>query len=247
MRPDIVNLRQFYSSRLGRKVKRRLRRLVRDYWPSGDGMHVVGLGYATPFLPLPNANPASRVIAVMPMVQGAMYWPIDSENHSVLVDEMRPPFMPSSLHRVLMVHSFEYLENPEECLKIWWQLLVPGGRLMVMVPNHHGLWGRFGSTPFASGLPHTLGSLRALLNAANFTVRDSRSALFAPPSEHPFWLGAFHALEGFGAMIASRMGGVLVVEAEKQIYASLRESNVTVKANAHWRPAAVGTSPKEQS
>ena len=246
MRPDIVNLRQFYSSRLGRKVKRRLRRLVRDYWASSDGLHMVGLGYATPFLPLPHANPSSRVIAVMPMVQGAMYWPIDSENHSVLVDEMRPPFMPSSLHRVLMVHSFEHLASADECLRIWWQLLVPGGRLMLMVPNRHGLWGRFGSTPFASGTPHTLGSLRAMLNAANFTVRDARSALYAPPSEHPFWLRAFHALEWLGALFGSRMGGILVVEAEKQIYASVRESNVTVKSKANWQPSTIGTSPKEQ-
>lgn len=246
MRPDIVNLRQFYSSQLGRKVKRRLRRLVRDYWPSGEGTHVVGLGYATPFLPLPRTNPSARVVAMMPMNQGAIYWPVDSENHSTLGDELRPPFMPSSLHRVLVVHAFEHLSAPEEWLAVWWQLLVPGGRLMLMVPNRHGLWSRVGRTPFAHGTPYTLHTLRAMLNAANFTVRDARSALYAPPSEHPFWLRIFHAIEWSGAMLASRMGGVLVIEAEKQIYAGIRPTLLATKPSAQWKPSAVSSSPKEQ-
>ncbi len=236
MRPDIVNLRQFYSSRLGRKVRRRLRRLVRDYWPEGRGLHIVGVGYTTDLLPLPNAPTQrdSRILALMPMAQGAIYWPVEDENHSVLGDEMRPPFTTASLHRVLMVHGFEHSAAAEELLQIWWQLLVPGGRLMVMVPNRHGLWARFGATPFATGTPYTLSSLRALFNGAGFTVRDVHSALFAPPSSHPFWLRAFHALEWLGAACFPRLGGVLVVEAEKQIYAGVRESSLSLRPARAW-------------
>jgi SAM-dependent methyltransferase len=245
MRPDIVNLRQFYSSRLGRKVKRRLRLLLRDYWPREPAMHVVGVGYATPLLPLPTAAPyaSARILALMPTPQGAIYWPVDDQNHSVLGDELRPPFMPSSLHRVVVVHGFEHTHAPDELLRIWWQLLVPGGRLMLMVPNRRGLWARFGSTPFASGTPYTLGALKELLNAANFTLRDARSALFTPPSTHPFWLRAFSAIEWLGAAFFSRMGGVLVVEAEKQIYAGVRDISATAKAKAKWQPASAMTSP----
>lgn len=249
MRPDIVNLRQFYSSRLGRKVKRRVRLLVRDYWPSEPTMHVVGVGYATPLLPLPTAvpNATCRILALMPAPQGAIYWPVDAENHSVLGDELRPPFMPSSLHRVVMLHGFEHTHAPDELLRIWWQLLVPGGRLLLMVPNRRGLWARFGGTPFTSGTPHTLGSLKELLNAAHFTMRDARSALFTPPSTHRFWLRGFSAIEWLGAAFFPRMGGLLVVEAEKQIYAGVRDGAATAKAKANWQAASAMTSPSAQA
>lgn len=246
MRPDIVNLRQFYSSRLGRKVKRRLRRVVRDYWPHEHGLHVVGIGYTTDLLPLPSA-PAykdSRILALMPTAQGAIYWPVDDANHSVLGDEMRPPFMPSSLHQVLMVHSFEYASAPDEVLRIWWQMLAPGGRLMVMVPNRHGLWSRFGKTPFATGTPYTISTLRELFNAAGFTLRDTRSAMFTPPSTHPLWLRCFSAIEWIGAACFPRVGGVLIVEAEKQIYAGVKESLLTTKLPRQWAQATAMSSPR---
>lgn len=240
MRPDIVNLRQFYSSRLGRKVKRRLRLMVRDDWPSETALHIVGVGYAVPLLPLPTAatNLSARILAFMPTPQGAIYWPVDAENHSVLGDELRPPFIPSSLHRVVMLHGFEHASAPDELLRIWWQLLVPGGRLMLMVPNRRGIWARFGGTAFATGTSYTLSTLKELLNAANFTLRDARSALFAPPSSHPFWLRAFNAIEWLGAAFCPRMGGVLVVEAEKQIYAGVRDVAAAAKAKANWQAAA---------
>lgn len=245
MRPDIVNLRQFYSSRLGRKVKRCLRRAVRDAWPEDAGLHNVGIGYATPLLPLPTASPnhTARIAAFMPTAQGAIYWPVDAENHSILGDELRPPFAPSTLHRVVMLHAFEHSSAPEDLLRIWWQLLVPGGRLLLVVPNRRGLWARFGATPFTSGTPYSLGALRELLNAASFTLRDARSALFAPPSTHPFWLRVFNPIEWLGAWCFPRLGGVLVVEAEKQIYAGVRASQAPAKARSKWQTATAMSSP----
>lgn len=245
MRPDIVNLRQFYSSRLGSKVKRRLRRFVRDHWPEENGLHIVGIGYANQLLPLPHADrPASRILSLMPVAQGAIYWPVHEANHSVLGDEMRPPFMPNSLHRVLMLHGFEHVNAPDELLRVWWQLLAPGGRLMLMLPNRRGLWARFGATPFATGTPYTLASAKALLNDAGFTVRDMRSALYTPPSSHPFWLSLFNIIEWIGAASFPRIGGVFVIEAEKQIYAGVRDTTVTAKAAVKWNPATALSSSK---
>ena len=247
MRPNIVNLRQFYSSPLGRKVRRRLRNLMSDYWKRGNGLVTVGLGYTTPLLPLPDAADAqARIIALMPIAQGAIYWPIDRENHSVLADEMRPPFMPSSLHRVLVAHGFEHVSTPDEYLRIWWQLLAPGGRLMLVVPNRRGLWARFGATPFAAGTPYTLATLKYLLNEAGFTVRDMRSALFTPPSTHPFWLTCFNAIEWLGAACFPRIGGVVVVEAEKQIYAGLREPRLPAIAQTKWVGASAMSSSRSE-
>ncbi len=247
MRPDIVNLRQFYSSQLGRKVKRRLRQLIRDLWPEGEGLHVVGIGYANQLLPLPRMAhyKNARIVALMPVAQGAIYWPVDDANHSVLADEMRPPFAPNSVHRILMVHGFEYASAPDELLNIWWQLLAPGGKLILIIPNRRGLWARFGATPFATGTPYTLSALKPLLNATNFTLSDARSALFYPPTAHPFWLQFFRPVEMFLGLIFPGMGGVLVVEAEKQIYAGVREAVVAAKPATSWAPAPVLSSPRD--
>lgn len=245
MRPDIITLRQFYSSRLGRNVRKRLRALVRDYWPHEAGLHIVGIGYTADLLPLPDAREQkdNRILALMPTLQGAIYWPVNEANHSALGDELRPPFAVSTLHRVLMVHAFEYVVSPDDLLRIWWQLLVPGGRLMVVVPNRHGIWARYGATPFSTGTPYTLSALRQLFNGAGFTLREMRSALFVPPSSHPFWLKLFSALEWIGSATFPRIGGVLVIEAEKQIYAGVRESALTVKLPRQWvaQPAMPST------
>lgn len=236
MRPDIVNLRQFYSSPLGRMVKRRLRRLLHSSLPHESGLRLAGVGYTTDLLPLPE-EPASRdslIVALMPSAQGAIYWPVDGENYSVLGDEMRPPFMPSSLNMVVMLHAFEYVNAPDELLRVWWHLLVPGGLLLLLVPNRRGLWARFGGTPFASGTPCMPGEIKYLLNSAGFTVRDIRSTLFCPPSSHPLWLHLFAVLEWLGSAFLPLVGGVLLVKAEKQIYAGALVSGMALKPIRQW-------------
>lgn len=242
MRPNIVNLRQFYSSPLGHRVKRRLRTMLREHWPENAGLHVVGVGYANQVLPLPGKDANARVLSLMPLAQGAIYWPVESANHSVLGDDMRPPFAPGSLHRVAMLHAFEHADAPEELLKIWWQLLVPGGRLVVMLPNRHGLWTRFGQTPLRTGDAYTLASIKQLLGDAGYTLRDVRSALFFPPSTHPFWVSVANLLEILGAAMFPRMGGLYFIEAEKQIYAGIREP-LAQKVVAALTPAPASAMP----
>jgi SAM-dependent methyltransferase len=238
MRPDIVNLRQFYSSRLGRQVKRRLAHLLREHWAMAGDETIVGIGYATPILRsfTRGEGKTGTVIALMPTAQGAIYWPIDGDNRSVLGDTMRPPFAVNSLSRILMVHAFEYAAAPDELLRITWQLLAPGGRLLLIIPNRHGLWASFGATPFAAGTPYTLARLKELLADAEFTLRDAGAGLFAPPSAHPFWLRTGTVIELLGRWCFPRFGGVLVIEAEKQIYAAIREP-VTVKPARNWAPS----------
>ncbi len=230
MRPNVVSLRQFYSSRLGRKVKQRLRQLVMEQWPDHAQEAIVGIGYALPVLRvLERAKPAS-LVALMPANQGAIYWPVHSENHSVLGDEMMPPFAAGTVHRVVMLHAFEHVAQPKELLQVYWQMLVPGGRLLLIVPNRRSYWASFGTTPFARGTPYSMSQIKELLADAQFTLRDHHTALFAPPTSHPMWLRAWRSLESLGRALAPGMGGVLIIDAEKQIYASIPEP----VAKAKW-------------
>jgi hypothetical protein len=50
MHNDVVDLRDFYETRLGQVTRHMIRRGVRTLWPDVRGQRVLGLGYATPYL-----------------------------------------------------------------------------------------------------------------------------------------------------------------------------------------------------
>ena len=50
MPSDVIDLRDFYQTGLGRVARRMIRRTIRGMWPDLHGMRLVGIGYATPFL-----------------------------------------------------------------------------------------------------------------------------------------------------------------------------------------------------
>ena len=233
MPSTVIQLRQFYASPLGRRVKQRLRQQVMACWGgSGAQETVVGLGYAVPLLRVLERSQPAALMAFMPAAQGAIYWPVHSENHSVLGDLLMPPFAPGSLHRVLMLHALEHVARPGELLNVYWQMLAPGGRLLMVVPNRRGYWANVDNTPFALGTPFSLGQLKELLAEARFTLSHVSDALYAPPTSRKMWLRLWPLLERLGRFCFPGMGGVLILEAEKQIYASIPEP---VK---DWVPAA---------
>jgi hypothetical protein len=90
------------------------------------------------------------------------------------------------------------------------------------VPNRGGMWARRDKTPFGFGRPYTLGQLEAQLKRHDFVPERHCAALFSPPSEKRFWLKSADMLESLGSRLpGQRGGGVLIVEASKQVYAPL--------------------------
>lgn len=227
MRPSVLQLRQFYSSRLGRSVKKRLRQRVRALWPELGNDTVLGIGYAPPLLRVLDRQAGGAIMALMPADQGAVYWPVHTDNRSVLGDELMPPLAPNRLERVLVVHAFEFLPRPDELLRVYWEMLSPGGRVLLIVPNRRGVWARLGATPFARGTPYSVAHLKELVAAAQFTLRDCTTSLYAR-SDSLWW-------EWLGRAIAPGWGGVIVLEAEKQIYAGI--SVPAESRRAMWKPA----------
>ncbi len=223
MRPSIVQLRQFYSSRLGRKVKQRLRLAVVERWAEQSEEPVIGIGYTPPIMRVLERSSNAPSLALMPANQGAIYWPVHSTNRSLLADELMPPFAPNTLHRVLMLHAFEHVVRPNELLAVYWQMLAPGGRLLLLIPNRRSYWSSFSHTPFARGTPYSMAQVKELLAEANFTLRDSATILYGWPGEGRIAQTLWGALEWVGSWCFPGFGGVLIVEAEKQIYASVPE------------------------
>ncbi len=237
-RPDVIVLRQFYSSALGRKVKQRLRQLVLETWSAHAHESIIGLGYATPLLRVLERGDATSVTAAMPAEQGAIYWPVHADNRTVLVDENNLPIRDNSVNRILMLHAFEHCNNPETLLEECYRILVPGGRIMVLVPNRRGLWQSVGDTPYAQGTPYRTAQLKQLFAAEEFTLRETRTVLFALPFSHPILLRVWEWWERLFGLVFWGMGGLIMMEAEKQIYASIPEPAFKKVKQTAWTGAA---------
>src|ERR1700753_3686536 len=83
---DVIDLRDFYSQRLGIVARRLINRGIQARWPDAEGQRVLGIGYPTPYLGLFREN-SERCIAFMPAAQGVLKWPTARPALATLVDE----------------------------------------------------------------------------------------------------------------------------------------------------------------
>lgn len=215
---DVVDLRDFYQTSGGRVAQRMIRRRIRAVWPNLSGQSLLGIGYPTPYL-RPFMDEAERVISAMPAAQGVLRWPTDGPAQSVLVAADEFPFLDATFDRVLMVHAVEGSDHLAALLAEAWRLLVGNGRLLVVVPNRHGMWTRSDRTPFGQGHPYTHHQLSRLLRQNRFTPVQKDEALFSPPHAPRGWVRSGEGWEKIGSRWFTRFAGVVMIDASKQLYA----------------------------
>lgn len=229
MHTKAVDLKEFYDSIQGRVVQRILRQHIRHFWPSVQGLRVLGLGYAAPYL-RPLMEEAERVVSLMPSQQGAVFWPPEEKGLVSICREGELPIETNSIDRVLVVHGLQGYESLDATLKETWRVLTGQGRLILIVPNRSGIWARFDNTPFGHGTPYSLGQVRHFLKEYMFVPERSERALFVPPSASRLMLAAAPVWEKLGAKFFNAFGGVNIVEASKQLYAGTMVGAATEQA-----------------
>lgn len=217
---DVVDLKTFYDLPLGRMLRVLVGQRLRAAWPTVAGQRLLGLGYAGPYL-RPFMDEAERTVAAMPAAQGVVAWPRERDNAAVLVDETGLPFPDSTFDRILVVHAIDHCRDPLELLHDAWRVLVPGGKLVVVVANRRGLWARAETSPFGYGRPYSRGQLEALLKDCQFHVSASDEALFLPPTRSRFLLRSARTWERIGRRLWPAFAGLLVIQAEKQLFRGL--------------------------
>lgn len=220
MNLDIVDLREFYLNALGQVARRVLRRRVRQIWPSVKDETVLTLGYGMPLL-RPWLGEAKALLAMMPGEQGVVYWPREGPNSACMADVNNLPLPDESVDRVVLVHIMETAVDADALLREVWRVLKGNGRALVIVPNRRGLWAHSDRTPFGVGRPYSAFQLKDTLRDHGFLADRSWCALFLPPSSWRLTLRLAEAIERVAAWLFPGFGGVVIVEAGKQVYAPI--------------------------
>ena len=232
MLDDVQAVADFYSSRRGRVAAQQLRRHLLRIWPDLGNQTLLGLGHATPFLPLWQARArlcidastggagAARPLARLPR-------PGTSAPARCLVQDDTLPFSDLAFDRILMTHAIENATHAAGMLRAAWHALRNDGRILIVVPNRTGLWAHSESTPFADGTPYSTGRIERLLARCLFRVERMQGGLYFPPSGLRPVLRAGSMLEAAGRYVTPRLAGVLMVEAVKDVYAALPVATTT--------------------
>src|SRR4051794_12238074 len=146
MTMDVIDLRNFYSQRLGIVARRLINRGIRAHWPHAKGLRVLGIGYPTPYLGLFRED-SERCIAFMPAAQGVLKWPTARPTLAALVDEFSVPLPDAAVDRILLVHALEMSDDPEGLLREVWRGLAPPRGGMGVISNPRRGWAPTHKTP----------------------------------------------------------------------------------------------------
>lgn len=242
MAVDILDLAEFYARPLGHMVQREIARAISQYWTAPADEVLVGYGYAPPFAEA--LWPDAGWHFLMPGQQGVMIAAPEARRVTALVQETDWPVRDASVNRVIMVHGLEAANQSEALLAEIWRVLVPNGRVMMLVPNRTGFWARRDGTPFGAGRPYSRGQLRRMVKQAGFVLTDMKPVLMMPP-HLPVRLQEILARPaGILRYIVPQIGGLWLVEAHKQLPAPLRvHRRQWHYAGARVRPALSSSSP----
>lgn len=239
---DVIDLRDFYSQRLGIVARRLINRGIRRCWPEAEGQRVLGIGYPTPYLGLFRED-AERCIAFMPAAQGVLKWPTGRPALAALIDELSLPLPDAAVDRILLVHALEMSDDPEALLREVWRVLAPSGRLIAVIPNRRGVWTRTDTTPFGHGRPYSRSQINQLLRQTWFTPAAWGEALFMPPVAGGWFLRSALVWERLGAALSLPFAGVHIVEATKQVYRAIPAKRERTRLIPALEPVLVPNSP----
>lgn len=234
MRRDVLDLRAFYANPLGEAARSAISRQVRLAWGEARGLAILGLGYATPFLArfMPTAE---RIAVAMPAGQGVELWPEGARNLACLADETALPFSAAQFDRALVVHALEECDAPDRLLAEATRVLKPNGRLIVVAVNRRSLWAGADGTPFGHGRPYTRRQLEMAIVHAGLQPRAWSRALYAPP--WPAVAGLSDMIEQAGSRLQAPGAGLLLMEAEKQVFAVRPKARLARVVVPALRPA----------
>ncbi len=218
MRQSAATLEAFYRSRLGLAAARLVSKRLTDLWGTCEGQRVLGLGFPAPILPLWQDTAATCIGAVSEEV-GETRLSGESGQGLCLAPDHRLPFPEAIFDRVFLLHALEEADSPRQMLREAWRVLAPEGRIVVAVTNRRSTWSLADNKPFGHGRPWTRRQLVSFLNDSLYQVTASTTAVHMPPLDWRLITAASNSWERAGELVLPGLGGVVLVEAVKRLYA----------------------------
>jgi SAM-dependent methyltransferase len=214
---DILKLRDWYRTPVGHTVRRTLQPYFNKIWPDLAGKQVLVLGYGCPYIGLTQRE--AHVYCGMLGEMGVIHWPDEKPNRAFLTWGGELPLPDNFFDNILIVHGLEFSHYGEKMLHECQRVLKDDGRILVMAPNRNSPWSRREISPLAKGHPYSAHQLHKMMRATSFMPTHTEYALFTPPTKQKWILRAASTFEQTGQYIFTLLGGFLITEAKKDIYA----------------------------
>lgn len=226
MSVDIIDLEAFYASHLGRRVADEISQILKSQ-DMPQGLSSFGLGFTRPFL-------GEHIPTLMPAQQGTMV----SSAQSVLIDEQLLPFRDNQLEHVVACHFLEHCADPLSALQEVYRVMVPEGRLQLIVANRRGIWSRRDRTPFGMGRPYSRGQIRRITQQVGFVPLRWENALHFLPSGSKVARYCAPMFDQLGRRLWPELAGLNIVTCVKRVPAPHRQPRQYVRfARPLIRPA----------
>lgn len=217
--PTAYDLKSFFQSLTGRIIRGLIRNRILEIWPEEKKLRFLGIGYAAPYM-RPYMKEAERSFCFMPAGLGIHQWPEGEKNLTCLGDNNALPFETNSIDRIIVAHHLEYLSASENAFEEMYRVLKSTGKIIIVVPNRLGLWSRADWCPLGQGQPYSAKQVESFLKNNLFVHERTCQALFSPAFQSTFWLRAAPLFEKIGKFLYPALGGVHIIEASKQLYAT---------------------------
>lgn len=135
---------------------------------------------------------------------------------------MSLPLQYESIDVIVAPHVLECCTNPAHLLNEIYNILIPGGKVVIFGFNPYSFWGVTKvfkpktQMPWAGNF-HSLGQVKFWLNSVGFQVQEYKRGCYRPPLRNESAFNKLLFLESFGQAFFPFLGGVYCLVAEKKI------------------------------
>ena len=225
MKKNIENFKIFYSSPLGKVASKIIAKKISQNWTTGSNLRIALIGFGSAYLDLVNRK-AQSFFLLIPILHGLYDFNLKKNNLTASVNEYNLPIDDLSLDRLLVIHSFEYLNDHKIFLRESWRALDKNGEIFIIVPHSFGLWRRYYKNNFFALRTFTIFELNSLLVNNFFTPISIDYSLFFPPNNNYFFKKSSF-FEKVGSRFFNFFAGVIIIKAKKNYSAAiLKERNI---------------------
>jgi len=161
--------------------------------------------------------------------------------------EHRLPFADGVFDRIILLHALEEADNPRQLLREAWRILSPEGRIIVAAANRKSLWSLNERQAFGHGRPWTRRQLSQFMTDSLFQITASSTAVHMPPLNWSIITAASRSWERAGELVTPGLGGVVLIEAVKRLYAKPGGSAGAVVTNAIKASKAAPALPRKEA